>query len=111
MKTEEVKAVTKAVKELSECYSDTSGALNGTVYTVEGTKKLWRAGNKSRLVKIGVALIMFPEPTSISDCVGACLIAAGAVQKGIQKNSIFLEDVTKTFKSTLKDVLAAKDSL
>ena len=111
MKTEEVKAVTKAVKELSECYNDTSGALNGTACTVEGTKKLWRAGNKSRLMKIGVALIVFPEPTSISDCVGACFVAAGAVQKGIQKRSIFLEDVTKTFKSTLKDVLAAKDSL
>lgn len=111
MKTEKVKAVTKAVKELSECYSDTTGTLKSVVYTVGGTEKLWRAGNKSRLIKIGVALIMFPEPTSISDCVGACFIAAGAAQKGIQKRSIFLEDVTKTFKNTLKDVLAVKDSL
>jgi hypothetical protein len=111
VKTEEVKAVTKAVNELSECYSDAAGALKTTGYTVEDTKKLWRAGNKSRLAKIGVALIIFPEPTSISDCVGACLVAAGAVQKGIQKRSIFLEDVTKTFRNTLKDVWAAKDSL
>ena len=111
MKTEEVKTVTKAVKELSECHSDAAGALKSTVYTVGDTQKLWRAGNKSRLMKIGVALIMFPEPTSISDCVGACFVAAGAVQKGIQKRAIFLEDVTKTFRNTLKDVLATKDSL
>jgi hypothetical protein len=111
MKAEDVKAVTKVVNELSECYSDAFGALSGTAGTVEATKKLWRAGNKSRLAKIGVALIIFPEPTSISDCVGACLVAAGAVQKGIQKRSIFLEDVTKTFRNTLKDVWAAKDSL
>jgi hypothetical protein len=99
------------LNELSESYGDAAGALKSTVYTVEGTKKLWRAGNKFRLVKIGVALIMFPEPTSISDCLGACFVAAGAVQKGIQNRAILLEDVTRTFRNTLKDVWAAKNSL
>jgi hypothetical protein len=99
------------LNELSESYRDAADALKSTVYTVEGTKKLWRAGNNSRLVKIGVALIMFPEPTSISDCLGACFVAAGAVQKGIQNRALFLEDVTKTFRNTLKDVWATKDSL
>jgi len=111
VKTEEIKTATKALNELNESYSDIVGALKGTACNVEVTKKLWRAGNKSRLMKIGVALIMFPEPTSISDCVGACFVAAGAVQKGIQKRAIFLEDVTKTFRNTLKDVWATKDSL
>jgi hypothetical protein len=111
MKTEDMKNVTKAVNELSESYSDVFSALNDTACGVAAAKKLWRAGNKSRLIKIGVALIMFPEPTSISDCVGACFVAAGAVQKGIQSRAVFLEDVTKTFKNTLKDVLAIKNSL
>jgi hypothetical protein len=111
MKTEDVKNVTKAVNELSESYSDAFSALNGVACSVAATKKLWRAGNKSRLLKIGVALIMFPEPTSISDCVGACFVAAGAVQKGIQSRALFLEDVTKTFRNTVKDVLAIKHSL
>jgi len=111
MKTEEIKTATKALNELNESCSDLVGALKGTAYNVEDTKKLWRAGNKSRLMKIGVALIVFPEPTSISDCVGACFVAAGAVQKGIQNRAIFLEDVTKTFKNTLKDVWAIKNSL
>ncbi len=111
MRTEEAKTVTKAVNELSECYSDALGALNGTVCGVKTAEKLWRAGNKSRLIKIGVALILFPEPTPISETVGACFVAAGAVQKGIQNRALFLEDVTKTFKSTLKDVIATKHSL
>ena len=99
------------MNELSESYRDAAGALKSTIYTVEDTKKLWRDGNNSRLVKIGVALIVFPEPTSISDCLGACFVAAGAVQKGIQNRALFLEDVTKTFRNTLKDVWATKDSL
>ena len=111
MKTEDGKNVTKAVNELSECYGDALGALNGTGCSIAAAKKLWRAGNKSRLVKVGVALIMFPEPTSISDCVGACLVAAGAVQKGIQNRALFVEDVAKTFRNTVKDVWAIKNSL
>jgi hypothetical protein len=111
MKTEEIKSATKALNELNERYSDLFGALKGTARDVEAAKKLWRAGNNSRLIKIGVALIVFPEPTSISDCVGACFVAAGAVQKGIQNRAIFLEDVTRTFKKTLKDVWAVKNSL
>lgn len=111
MKTEKIKTATKALNELSEDCSDVSGALRDTACGVEAAKKLWRTGNKSRLVKIGVALIMFPEPTSISDCVGACFVAAGAVQKGIQNRALFLEDVSKTFRGTLKDVWAIKHSL
>jgi hypothetical protein len=111
MKTEEIKTATKTMNELTESYSDLFGALKDTSCNVRATKKLWRAGNKSRLIKIGVALIMFPEPTPISETVGACFVAAGTIQKRIQNRALFLEDVTKTFKNTLKDVLALKNSL
>ena len=105
MKPEQVKAATKAVKELSESYVDVIGAVKSTANAAEATKKLWREGNKSRLIKIGLSLIVFPEPTPISETIGACFIAAGAVQKGIKSRAIYLEDITKTFKSTLHDVL------
>jgi len=111
MKTEEMKAATKALNELNESYSDLFGALKGTARDVEAAKKLWRAGNDSRLIKIGVALIVFPEPTPISETIGSCFVAAGVVQKGIRNRAIFLEDIAKTFKNTLKDMWAVKDSL
>ena len=38
-------------------------------------------------------------------------IAAGAVQKGIKSRAIYLEDITKTFKVTLKDALETSQSL
>jgi hypothetical protein len=111
MKPEQVKNTTKALKELNESYIDLLGSIKGTAKAAEATKKLWREGNKSRLIKIGLSLVVFPEPTPISETIGACFIAAGAVQKGIQSRAIYLEDITKTFKSTLQDVLAINQSL
>ena len=111
MKLEQVKNTTKALNELTESYIDLLGALKGTANSAKATKKLWREGNKSRLIKIGVSLVVFPEPTPISETIGACFIAAGAVQKGIQSRAIYLEDITKTFKNTLKDVLETSQHL
>jgi hypothetical protein len=111
MKPEQAKTAAKALNELNESYIDLLGAIKSTADTAEATKKLWRGGNNSRLMKIGVALIMFPEPTPISETVGACFVAAGAVQKGIQSRAIYLEDITKTFKNTLKDVLETCNSM
>jgi hypothetical protein len=111
MKPEQAKNATQALNELSESYVDLLGAVKGTTNATEAAKKLWREGNKSRLIKIGVSLIVFPEPTPISETVGACFIAAGAVQKGIRSRAIYIEDITKTFKNTLKDVLETSQCL
>jgi hypothetical protein len=111
MKKEQIKTATEALKELNESYIDLFDAVKSTANTVAATKKLWREGNKSRLIKIGLSLIVFPEPTPISETIGACFIAAGAVQKGIKSRAIYIEDITKTFKGTLKDVLATTQSL
>ena len=111
MKLEQAKNTTRALNELSESYIDLIGAVKGTANAVEATKKLWREGNKSRRIKNRVSLIVFPEPTPISETIGACFIAAGAVQKGIQSRAIYLEDITKTFKNTLKDVLETSQHL
>ena len=111
MTQEQAKTAAKALNELNESYIDLLGAVKSTAETAETAKKLWREGNKSRLMKIGVALVVFPEPTPISETVGACFIGAGAVKKGIQNRAIYLEDITKTFKNTLKDVLETRNSM
>lgn len=105
MKAEQAKSAIKAFNELSQDYKNLYGALKGTTNSIGATKQLWREGNKSRLIKIGVTLIMFPEPTPISETIGACFVAAGAIQKGIKSRAIYLDDLKKTFKSTLRDVL------
>ncbi len=109
MKAEETKNVAGALNELSASYSELLRAMTGTAKELETAKKLWNDGNKSRLIKIGLALIVLPEPTPISETVGACFVAAGLVQKGIRTRTIYIEDVYKTFQSTLKEVMTARN--
>lgn len=85
--------------------------MKGITQQTAATKKLWREGNKSRLIQIGVALIMVPEPTPVTPAIGACFIAAGAIQRGIQNQSMYLEDIGKTFHNSLKEIIATKYDL
>jgi hypothetical protein len=107
MKTEDAKTIGTAVNELSKCYADLIQTMKDTTREVRGTRKLWRSGNNSMLIKIGLALIAFPDPT-ISDVVGSILVAAGTVQSGIRKRSLYVDDIFKTFKKTLQEMRDTK---
>ena len=111
MKREEAKQATKALTELAESYKDLYSGMKGTSREVAATKKLWREGNKSKLIKIGIALIIFPDPSPVGEIVGAGFLAAGAIQKGIQNKSLYVGDIKKTFESTLKEVCSTKHNL
>lgn len=108
---EQVKATRKALTEMSESYVDLLKETKATAQNAHATQQLWRAGYKSRLIKIGVALIVFPEPTPISETVGACFVAAGAVQKAVRNRSLFVEDVKKTFQTTMKEISTIKQNI
>ena len=111
MDPQKTEAASKVLKELSQSGVDLHGAIRGTTKEIATTKKLWREGNKSKLIKIGVACIMFPDPSPVGEIIGAGLITAGMVQKGIQKRAIYLEDITKTFKNTLREIQATKENV
>ena len=110
MKTEKLKDTVDAVNELSESYSDLTHALKETAQTAKAAKQLWRNGKRSWLIKAGLALIAFPDPT-ISDVVGTAMVAAGLVQEGIRRQTLHVDDVYKTFQDTLKEVRNTKESL
>lgn len=111
MQLKEAKIALKAVTELSEYQKDLYIAMKGTSRQVVVTKRLWREGNKSRLIKIGIALFVFPDPSPFSDIIGAGFITAGAIQKGIQNRALYMEDITKTLRTTLKDLYNTRDNL
>jgi hypothetical protein len=110
MKTEEAKTVVTVANELSESYTDLIQAMKETASDVKATKKLWRSANNSMLIKIGLALIAFPDPT-ISDIVGSILVAAGTIQSGIRRRSIYVDDVFKTFQKTLREIRDTKHNV
>ncbi len=111
MKTDEMKTMVNTLKELNESYVDLLQAVKGTIKEVKTTKQLRRDGNNSKLIKLGLALIVFPEPTPISETVGTVLIATGTVQEGIRSRTLYMEDVYKTFQDLLKDVWTTQHSL
>ncbi|HEX9261429.1 MAG TPA: hypothetical protein VF893_02765 [Candidatus Bathyarchaeia archaeon] len=107
---ESLKATRKALTEMNESYQDLLKTTKETTRSVHGTQQLWKTGYKSRLIKIGVALVVFPEPTPISETVGACFIAAGAVKKAIRNRALFIEDVKKTFQNTAREISDLRQS-
>jgi len=109
MKTAEFRALTTSVKEMSQHQIDAANSIQSATASGTGAaKKLRKSENKPLLVKAGLALIVFPDPT-ISDLVGTALLAAGAVQMGIKRQSVYIDDLPKALKSAMKDLKAAKD--
>ncbi|MCW4009689.1 MAG: hypothetical protein NWF05_03595 [Candidatus Bathyarchaeota archaeon] len=108
---QKAKTAVKALSELSDAKKDAASALKSTCIQGEATEKLWNEGNKSRLIQIGVSLVVFPEPTPVSETIGAGFIAAGAIQKGIKSQAIYMEDVGKTLKSTLREIKGSQEDL
>jgi hypothetical protein len=108
---EQLKTTRKALTEMNESYIDLLRETKETSRSVQAAKQLWRTGYKSRLIKIGMALIVIPEPTPISPTVGACFVAAGAIQKAVRNRALFMENVKKTFQSTLNEISATTQNL
>jgi hypothetical protein len=108
MKTEEFKVLTTSIKEMSQDHIDMARSVRTATNSVGTAKKLWKSGNKSILIKAGLALVVFPEPI-VSDMLGTALLAAGAVQEGIKRQSIYIEDLPKAFKSAMNDIKNSKD--
>src|SRR4030043_1806080 len=110
LKVEEFKALTASIKQMSKDHVDMANSIGTAANSAGATKKLWRSGNKSFLIKAGLALVIFPEPV-VSDMLGTALLAAGAVQEGIKRQSIYLDDLPKAFKSAIKDLKSIKESI
>jgi hypothetical protein len=108
---ERAKLTTKSIQELTESYAELHRALKCTSRETAKTKKLWREGNKSNLIKIGIACIMFPDPSPVGEIIGAGFLVAGAVQKGIQKRTLYVNDIKKNFENTLRDVQSTKQNI
>jgi len=110
MNSEQLKALTEALHELSLSSKETATALRGFSKELSNAQRLWRKGGSSRLIQIGLALIAFPDPT-ITDVLGSALVAAGIVQLKMKRSALHVEDVYKTFPKVIKELTTSKLSL
>jgi hypothetical protein len=107
LKIEEFKALTASIKEMSRDHVDVAGSIGAAANSAGAAKKL-RKGEKSFLIKTGLALLIFPAPV-VSNVLGTAMLAAGAVQEGIKRQSIYLDDLPKALKSAMKNLKSTKD--
>ncbi len=107
MTPEDLKALTAAVKDLSLSSHETATAMRGFTNELHDAQNLWKKGGSPRLIKIGLVLIAFPDPT-ISDLVGTALVAAGLVQLKMRNSALHIEDVYKTFPKVMKELAVTK---
>lgn len=111
MDKKEAENIAELLKEYAESRKQTAtaaaSAINGFSNELHSTQKLWKQGNKSILIKAGLALIAFPDPL-VSDVVGAAMIAAGLIQMKMRNSALYVDDVYKTFPKVMRELSAIK---
>ncbi len=110
MKVQEAKVQAKSIHELCDCASDLGCSVKETSQSAGSAKKLWREGNKSRLIALGMTIFLIPEPTPISEIIGGGIMAAGAIQQGIKNQGLYAEDIAKTLRRTMRELQETKNS-
>lgn len=102
---QELKRMAVVLQELGLSYTETLEVIHEMSKDVHNAQKLWRGEKKSKLIKIAITLITFPEPTPISETVGAAVLVAGLVQNKIKNSTLHVEDIYKTFQDVNRDIL------
>ncbi len=114
MNKDEAKDLAELLKHLSISRKETANTVDAAMPSfaneLHSTQKLWRRGNKPFLIKAGLALIAFPDPT-ISDVIGSAMVAAGLIQLKMKNSALHVEDVYKTFPKVVKELGAIKQCL
>ena len=104
MKPAEWKDAVVALRELGLGYQETLGSMNTLAKDLNSVKRLWKTGNESKLIKMGLALITFPEPTPISETLGAIVLSLGLIQKKRSQSTLHIDDVYSAFQESLRDL-------
>jgi hypothetical protein len=107
----ELKITATVLQELGLSYQETLEVMKGFTKGLRSTKSLWRDGDKSRLIKIGLTIISFPEPTPISETLGAFILSLGLIQNRMKKSTLHVEDVFNTFQDVNKSLLRIRQEL
>jgi hypothetical protein len=107
----ELKTTATVLQELGLNYQETLEVMKGVTKDLRSTKSLWKDGDKSRLVKIGLTMIAFPEPTPISETLGAFILSLGLIQNRMKKSTLHIEDIYNTFQDVNKNLLRIRQEL
>jgi hypothetical protein len=99
------------LQELGLSYKETLEVMRGVSKEVHLTKDLWWDNRKSKLIKIACALITFPEPTPLSESIGAAVLAVGLIQRRIKKSALHVDDIYRTYQKLNKNILKIRQDV
>lgn len=106
-----LKIAKESIEELKLSYTETLGNIKELSENLSSLKSLWKTSNKSKLVKWGLSLIVFPEPSPVTEIVGATLLSAGLIQQKIRNSGLHTEDIQKTFQEVFKNLNNLREDL
>lgn len=97
MKIEEAIRLSRDLRFIGQTFNDATRTIGDTTQATKSVKRIFGCCRgddlSSKLIAIGAACVIFPEPF-ISDIVGSALLAAGMLAKkrrGLTVNDIFKE--------------------
>ena len=96
----------RSMRELSTAYKRTGETMTGSAQEMKSARDLWargRGGSMPPLVKFGLALIAFPDPT-ISDAVGFCMVGFGLAYSKVKPPPIYVEDVYGAVEKEMSEI-------
>lgn len=100
---EDLKTVANALHELGLNREEAAKVVREAVKEANSAENLSKKRDNSLLIKVGLLLIAFPDPT-ISDLAGTLLVSAGLIQNRIKHSTLHLEDVPDTFQGIIKNL-------
>ncbi len=99
------KPVPKASKEIGESIVDAANLAAGVNDALEEVSRLrdhGYGGAGDSLISLGLAMVLFPEPTFISDVAGAGVMAAGVLYNRVVPPPLYMDDLTETISEQVK---------
>jgi hypothetical protein len=110
VKKEELKTVADALHDLGLNHEEAVKVISEAVRESHSVENLSKKKDTSLLIKVGLLLIAFPDPT-ISDLVGTLLVSAGLIQTKIRRSTLHMEDIPDTFQGLIKNLQAVRKEL
>ncbi len=106
--------IVTAAKELGGTYSESAQLLSGMNDALIEYHNLYDhgyGGAGKSLISFGVTLVMFPEPTGISDVLGGGVVAAGLLYNHFVPPPIYIDHIFETIEQQVKAIHSAGEGL
>jgi len=106
--------IIKAAKELGETFTETVTIINGMNGAVKEVNQLYDhgyGGAGKSMISLGIALVMFPEPTMVSDVIGGGVIAAGLLYNQLVPPPIYIDNIFDTIQEQVKVIHSTGEDL